>query len=308
MIDARQLVQLLSLRNCTVRGSELIASCPFPENHAHGDSNPSWGLNLETGLWCCLGCGEKGNLEQLVERVLGVDRLAAIQLAYGELGLEEAMHLMGGSSGQERREVTPLQRDISSWAQNRHPYWAGRGFVEETVGRWQLGYSPEMNRVTVPIWFRGELVGWTARRVQESDEPKWLHSKGLDRQAIVFGLDETSDGSCIVVEAPLSAIMLWQQGYQNVIATMGCKMSQGQADIIRGRFDSALMFYDPDNAGRDGTMRAIEMLSPFLSVFCVGETRDDPAAMTEEENAKALSAVIPSFAYNLSRMTLGSII
>lgn len=308
MIDAQQLVQLLSLRNCTIREDELIASCPFPENHSHGDANPSWGLSLETGLWCCLGCGEKGNLEQLVERVLGVDRLAAIQLAYGELGLEEAMRLMGGARTEGRVEVSPLQRDISSWASRQHPYWASRGLTSETVGHWQLGWSEEMRRVTIPIWFRGELVGWTARRVVEDGSPKWMHSKGLDRQAIVFGLDETSGGSCIVVEAPLSAIVLWQQGYRNVIATMGCKMSQGQADIIRGRFDSVLMFYDPDDAGRDGTERAIGLLSPFVSVFCVGSTRDDPAAMTSEENASAMSAVIPSFTWNSPRCNARSII
>jgi DNA primase len=300
MLDVQAVVNMLGLRNVSLRGDELSASCPFPENHHGGDANPSWGMNITTGLWSCFGCGEKGNLEQLIERVVGVDRLEAMRLAYGDLGLDEVQSLMSGEAVASVAQMTPLQRDISSWATNEHPYWHGRGFNDETIGHWQLGYSPEMNRVTVPIWANREIVGWTARRVVETDEPKWRHSPGLSRQSLLFGADDADGDSCIVVEAPLSVVMLWQQGIRNAVATLGCKMSLGQADLIRSRFSNVLMFYDPDDAGRGGTRRAIDMLSPFVNVFCVRQTRDDPAAMTVEENSAALSDVVPSFAYGIA--------
>ena len=44
--------------------------CPFPENHRHGDKNPSFGVHPEKGWQCFSGCG-KGKITELAVR-LGV--------------------------------------------------------------------------------------------------------------------------------------------------------------------------------------------------------------------------------------------
>ena len=45
-------------------GSEYMARCPF-----HNDRTPSFTFNVETGLWNCFGCGEKGNIYQFLEKM-----------------------------------------------------------------------------------------------------------------------------------------------------------------------------------------------------------------------------------------------
>jgi DNA primase len=44
------------------KGKKYFALCPF-----HSESNPSFSINPETGLFYCFGCGTKGNLHQFLQ-------------------------------------------------------------------------------------------------------------------------------------------------------------------------------------------------------------------------------------------------
>lgn len=299
-VQSQKLVDLLDLKNSYVSGDELWASCPRPERHRHGDKKPSWSINLSTLRHHCFGCGFGGDAAGLLMEQRGCSRSQALRLLYGDLDFAELQSLMAGSSYEPTR-LTPLERDIGEWTKHAgHPYWKERGFNDQTVAKWKLGYDPQMNRVVVPVIFGGELVGWTARALTNDVFPKWLHSKDMQREMLLFGYDNADAGDCcILVEAPLSAIMLDQYGFPNPVASFGCQLSDGQARLIRQKFDSVLVFYDPDEAGHQGTLRAMNMLEPFCNVFSVQPTRDDPAAMTRGECMEAVygKGVVPSWAY-----------
>lgn len=297
-VPIQKLMEVFDFRNSYVNGNELWASCPCPENHKHGDRKPSWSINLETMKHHCFSCGFSGDVVTLCMKEKNCTRSQAVHLLYGDISKVELLELLSGSEYQSQ-SVDPIERDISSWARNKHEYWHTRGFSDETIKKWQLGYDPQMNRVTVPIYFDKKLVGWTARATNNSTIPKWLHSKDLPREHILFGLDNKKTDSCILVEAPLSVIMLDQYGIGDVIASFGCQLSDGQARLIRANFDNVLIFYDPDPAGRYGTQRVISMLEPHCKVYVVRPTRDDPAAITKEECWQAIykTPVTPSWAF-----------
>ena len=293
MLPVKDIVDAFSLKNVTVRGDELTCSCPIPENHRHGDQNPSFGINLLTGACNCFGCHYHGNLFTMAVDILGMTPMEASRLVDGDLGTGEVEQLINGRPRgivNAKGRVGDFSSAVSTWAMNRHPYWASRGFTDATVGHWMLGYDPSNDRVVVPVRFGGRFVGWSKRRVREDVEPKWVHSKGFDRAGTLFGLDECSGDSCVLVEAPLSAIMLWQQGIPNAVASFGCQLSERQALLIRQRFESVTTFYDPDEAGAKGTERAIKMLAPFVDLRSVRGARDDPAAQSIEENVRAIDS------------------
>src|SRR5665213_2525374 len=52
----------LGIRHISKSGDEITFSCPS-NNHAHGDSNPSAGMNARTTLWRCrsAACGLRGD-------------------------------------------------------------------------------------------------------------------------------------------------------------------------------------------------------------------------------------------------------
>lgn len=286
-ISPQEIVRLLELQNPRVENDELWASCPMGSiNHKRGDKKPSWSINLKSQKHFCFSCGYSGNLVSAVMQKRGLKKAQAINEIYGELSVIEMMELMdGGASDYEPKDIIEIEGkdDVERWSEVRHQYWYDRGFTEETIMKWKLGYSSKMNRVTVPVWFEGVLVGWTARAVNNTNSIKWFHSEGLVREKLLFGYDRAEGDTCILVEAPLSVIMLDQYGYNNAVATFGSIISEGQARLIRSRFDNVVVFLDPDEAGRVGTRRVISLLEDFCEVFVVQEPRDDPAGLTKEE-------------------------
>lgn len=299
-ISEAELVSIFGLRNCRRSGDNILCSCPIPGAHAGGDKNPSFSINVYNGLNLCFSCGWQGNIYQLAEQVLGMSQYEAHQKFDMELTDAAIDQLMQGRQ-YERKVLTPLQQDISRWTQNKHPYWYQRGFTDETIGKFQLGYSEEMNRVVVPIYFQKELVGWTARQLAENDYPKWKHSEGLAKSEILYGMDKFSGDSCVLVEAPLSVVMLDQHGVSNAVSSFGCKLSDSQARLLRSNYNNILVFYDPDTAGQEGAKKAVEMLEDFMEVYVAPITRDDPAAMSLEENLQALSQAKPAWLWEVER-------
>ena len=53
-----------NVKGLRVTGGNAVGLCPF-----HEDARPSFSVNLETGLWQCFGCGEKGNADSFRVRV-----------------------------------------------------------------------------------------------------------------------------------------------------------------------------------------------------------------------------------------------
>lgn len=295
MIGRDDIVSAFGLRNSSFRGDEITCSCPFTENHPRGDRHPSFGINVESGLYHCFGCGASGNIVQLGERLLGLDHTAAIRLAYPDMTIEEALRAMNGEAYRIKDGVRSVEADIGYWCRQDRSYWYSRGLTDDTIGKWRLGYDPACKRAVIPIYFGGELVGWTKRRTEEWMQPKWQHSEGLVKSRILFGMDDTIGDSCILVEAPLSAIKLDQHGIGNAISSFGCRLSDEQTILIRSHYNKVLVFYDPDEAGYNGMRDAVSKLRDFVDVYAVTGHRDDPAALEKSEIETSLSHIAPGW-------------
>lgn len=299
-MSQNEIITTFGLRNATVSRDEILCSCPFSQNHPNGDRHPSFRLNSEKGVYICYACGERGNIIQLAERVLGMSPFEARSTFSADL-TDEAVDGLMRPRGVERKVLTPLQADISRWVGNKHPYWRSRGFTDETVGKWQLGYDPAEDRVVVPVYFKGELMGWSKRAVDDVTLPKWKHSPDMPKSEILFGMDNFNGDSAVLVEAPLSVVMLDQYGVSNAVASFGCSLSGSQARLLRANYNNVLIFYDPDEPGRRGAVEAARKLEDFVDVYMVGDTRDDPAAMTLEENLDAIGSAMPLWAWEIER-------
>ena len=60
------------------QGRNYFGLCPF-----HEEKTPSFSVNPENGLWFCWGCGEKGNIYHLIERMESVKFPEAVEIAKG---------------------------------------------------------------------------------------------------------------------------------------------------------------------------------------------------------------------------------
>jgi DNA primase len=145
----------------------------------------------------------------------------------------------------------------------------GAGMAIDKQGR---PYDRFRSRIMFPINdSNGQPVGFTGRvfgtEVAVDGEPlaKYVNTPQTaiyDKGHILFGLDKAktamrSADLCLLVEGNVDAIMSWQAGAQNVVATSGTALTPHQLKIL-GRYSTNLaMCFDTDQAGKVATRRGI---------------------------------------------------
>lgn len=147
------------------RGGNLIANCPF-----HNEKTPSFYVSPAKGIYKCFGCGKSGGALNFImdhEHLSYVDALKHIARRYGitipEIELSEE-----AKKAEDQREalfiITKFALDyytqqLLETDRGRsvgYSYFIERGFSEETIKKFQLGYShPEWDGFTKEALAKG---------------------------------------------------------------------------------------------------------------------------------------------------------
>lgn len=162
-----------------------------------------------------------------------------------------------------------------------HPYLRKRGLRPETIATFGVGFFGRRGvmagRVVIPIHNEhGELVAYAGRWPADEGWPegddKYKLPPGFHKSLVLFNLhrarEHASEG-LIVVEGFFDCMDLWQRGRKNVVALMGCVMSEAQERLIVetvGPRGKVLLALDPDEAGRKGSADAVARLVSQLFV------------------------------------------
>lgn len=230
------------------------ARCKFHDDHA-----PSFWM-LDNGVWGCYACAVKGNLQQLHER-LG-----------GEVGWEEEIKMMGAQldvtkfSGKAKRKPSVMPRDFKVYGNgNRCPDYILKRLDAKTIIRFALGSSDmgmNKNRCIIPIYFKGKAVGFHARALLDTMEPRYYNSPGFDIKDYLFNYDGIEKGKdVIVVEGAFNAMSLCEKGFTNVVATFGTKFTPKQVQLIFSLApENIIVCFDRDSSkARPGQKAAIQL-------------------------------------------------
>ena len=120
--------------------------CPF-----HGEKTPSFVVTPARESWHCFGCGLGGDVFSFVMQREGIDFPAALKLLAGRAGVELDERTSREDARRKRlRDV--LEAAIAFYhrvlTDTRHgqpalDYLHGRGFTDETIATYQLGWAPE---------------------------------------------------------------------------------------------------------------------------------------------------------------------
>ncbi|MBI2166210.1 MAG: DNA primase [Chloroflexi bacterium] len=121
-------------------------------------------------------------------------------------------------------------------------------------------------RLMFPIWdARGRVVGFAGRSLDGS-EPKYMNSPRtplFDKGHLLYGLDRAlrsirDVGTGVIVEGYMDVIVAHQEGFSNVVASMGTSITEHQAAAIGEVAKVVVLALDPDTAGQEATLRSIE--------------------------------------------------
>ncbi|MDY2941224.1 MAG: DNA primase [Varibaculum sp.] len=125
--------------------------CPF-----HDEKTPSFNVNVNSGYFHCFGCGEGGDVFAFIEKINHVDFVGSVEYLAAKYGVE--LHYDTSREGQERAQQSSIRSRITEanriaeqffidslqqpFAQPGRNFLAERGFDEEAIRHFGIGYSP----------------------------------------------------------------------------------------------------------------------------------------------------------------------
>lgn len=237
--------------------NDFLCYCPFHSNR----HTSSFSVSREKGAFICFNpsCGESGTLQELVRRTLHKNEFEVLRFIssketealenFDEL-LSEALEDKPVFEEFSKEILTKLLED----RKNNKPasdYFISRGINLESMDHFDLGYSANMNMVTVPVHSpEGMPIGIVGRSIEGK---AFKNSTNLPKSKTLFNVHRAKKigDHVIVVESSFDAIRIHQAGFPNVVATLGGFLSTEQQQLLNRYFNRITIMTDADLAGRE---------------------------------------------------------
>ena len=154
------------------------------------------------------------------------------------------------------------------------------------------------NRILFPIYNeRGVPVAFGGRSLSEEHQPKYLNSPATvlyNKSSLLYNLDKARQSiykqqRVLLVEGYMDALMLYQSGVENVVASSGTSLSENHASLLKRFAPEVIIVYDGDASGFRAAHRGLHrMLAEGLSVRIARlPTGEDPDSFTRQHGADA---------------------
>lgn len=298
--------------------TEIVHSCLLDRverHHSNGDANPSASCNVERRKYVCWAFWG-GDMFELIQKMEDKDDfsdiLPLVRQFLGEgtpdhddflteleriLAVGSAISTPLGLQGYSPRILTPW-----AWV---HPYLGTRGIGSDTANALRIGWREDLNRITIPVFWRDRLVGWQARAIPDrpgqwpgtwgGGVPKYKSSPGFPKSGCLYVGDGRGDlprGRIVVVESPFSVIKAVALGVDwPVVATFGAKVSARQIKLL-GEADDVVVWADDDPAGQFMERKIARALCDRTRVSMV--TPDPGMDLGDYDSAELIHAKIES--------------
>lgn len=258
--------------------------CPF-----HDDHHPSLGIHVGGQYFKCHACGAGGDVIGLVmgfEHCLFAEAVKI--LAPREAVGNPPTHPLSPS---EKGRVTPVDdrkrsviiKENNDFLRLLLPVASGHSELSPTWLDFGVGLAPAFvpepframrGRIIFPVYdAHGILTGFGARRVDSSveagelsDIPKYLNSANngvFDKSRMLYGIHRAAaairlEGFAYLTEGYKDVLAMHAAGFTNTVALGGTAFTPGQAALLRGFCNRAVLLLDNDPAGQAATARLLE--------------------------------------------------
>ena len=256
--------------------------CPLCGSGTHkgANSDGAFGIYDHGKKWKCHSCGEGGDIFNLIGSLEGVsDFPAQIKRASEVTGFTVT------DTEEEFKEVSKSKtRKIKNYIEyckrfaNQTDYFEKRGFSEETVKRFGLGYDPQKQWIVIPYDEKGTY--YVTRSVTGK---KFRMAGGTEP---IYNQNALYDASkpCFICESQLDAISIMQAGGEacNAIATGGVGKVNKLIEQLKAQRPTAklILSYDNDSHGEEATTKTEKELKalniPFLTASYTLDAYEGP--------------------------------
>ncbi|MFN7330754.1 MAG: DNA primase, partial [Bacteroidota bacterium] len=150
-------------------------------------------------------------------------------------------------------------------------------------------YDRFRGRVIFPVHnISGKVIAFGARIMgKDKNQPKYINSPETEiyhKSDVLYGLYQGKNAirnaaNCYLVEGYTDVISMHQSGVENVVASSGTALTEGQIKLIHRFTDNVTVLFDGDSAGIKAALRGIDMflkggLNVRVLLFPDGEDPD----------------------------------
>lgn len=328
------------------KGVNMVGLCPF-----HTDKTPSFYVSPSKNICKCFACGEGGSSVHFImkhEQLSYYEALRYLAKRYNIEIQEKELTEEQKNAYNERESlfiINDYARTYFANILNQHAegktiglsYFKERGFREDVIKKFQLGYSLETRdaltqdaiksgfkkeylvktgltiegenylvdrfrgRVIFPVHtLSGKVVAFGGRILKKAENTgKYVNSpeseiyhKSDHLYGIYFAKQAiTKADRCYLVEGYTDVISMHQAGLENVVASSGTALTEGQIRLIHRFTSNITVLYDGDAAGIKAALRGIDLLledGMNVKVVLLPEG-EDPDSFARKQNAESLS-------------------
>lgn len=253
-----QVESILSEIGVDVEGETLqafVGYCPF-----HGNKfTPSFAVNSTNGTYICFNaaCAETGSLTNLVKRMTKLDEFGARRfiIQHGDstgISIEERI----AKALAKKVEYTEFSQDVLD--QRHLDFWENahaqkymieeRGFTEETLRYFQIGYSAKKDLVMVPMHSPDGMPIGVIGRSPDPASKIFKNSNNLPTSKTLWNMHRArkTGEAVIITEASFDAMRVHQAGYPNVVACLGGNFSPHHFEMLDRTFSTIILMTDFD--------------------------------------------------------------
>jgi DNA primase len=242
------------------KGPRYLGLCPF-----HNEKTPSFNVSPQMGIYKCFGCGEKGDAITFLEKQEHLSFVEAIRWLAKRYNIEleeEEQSEEQQLEQSERESLAVVQQWALDWSVDQLwnaedgrriglAYFTERGFREDIIRNFQLGYVPERGdafaKAALAHGFTPEVLekaGWIKRR---DDGTPWdffqgrvtfpIH--GLAGQPIAFGARTLKSDKKLpkYFNSPESVLYVKSRSLYGIAFAKKAIVEQGNCLLVEGYTD-----------------------------------------------------------------------
>ncbi len=172
------------------------------------------------------------------------------------------------------------------------------------------------NKVIFPIQdIRGHVTGFGARVLDDS-LPKYINSPQtplFDKSGSLYGINLAApairqQATAVIVEGYFDVITAHQNGFNNVVASMGTSVTEKQISVLKKLTRNVVLALDADAAGKEAMLRGVSyenILEAEVKVVTMpaGKAPDDVIKDNPESWRELLATAQPIMDYTFGMVT-----
>jgi DNA primase len=162
---------------------------------------------------------------------------------------------------------------------------------------------------------RGRITGFGARVLDDS-QPKYLNSPQtptFDKSSILYGINLAAaaireQNMAVIVEGYMDVITAHQNGFNNVVASMGTSVTEKQVSTLKRLTKNTALALDADAAGEEAMLRAVayeNTLNAEVKVIILPKGKDPDDVIKEDAKTwqRLVEEALPVIDYTFDMVT-----